>query len=473
MNEAMDLYPILSTVNGIVAIVVVLGLCLFVHEAGHFAAAKLFGCRVHEFALGFGPPILKIRRGETEYRLNIFPLGGYVRIAGMEPGAEDVEGGFHSIPRWQGAIVIAAGVFMNMVLAFIVFAFVALSTGVSDPSDGRILVRKVLQGTPAQRAGLLPGDEIIAVNGSRHSMEVQSLDPDGAAAKAGLNSSMMIEAVEDNKVYLPAAAYESARRAEGKTVKVTAIDTSVEDLTRQLRYLELPKPPPGGAEDPDVARNLLEKSWGLGFNELTRAGLVGAISERPEEPVTLTINRDGQTQQVTLTPAVEYARYPVREPNGSVRTPHRAVGRMGTVIGASVRPIGVVEAGKEGMRRSYGAVMMVVFGIKAMLSKHIESGAGGPVAIMAMSAEQARLGWDAVFNWLAIISANLAVINLAPIPPFDGFRILLLGFEGTIKRRIDEQKELILTLAGFVVIICFIVLVTFQDIVNLVRYGTP
>ncbi|MFP3902645.1 MAG: site-2 protease family protein [Armatimonadota bacterium] len=469
----MDLYPILSTVNGIVAIIVVLGLCLFVHEAGHFAAAKLFGCRVHEFALGFGPPILHRRRGETDYRLNIFPLGGYVRIAGMEPGAEDVEGGFHTIPRWQGAIILGAGVFMNLLLAFIVFALVAFYTGVSDPSDGRILVRKVMHDTPAQEAGLRSGDELIAINGSRHSIQVASIDPDGAASEVGLSEAMMIETVEGRRVHLPHDAYDAAREAEGETARVSVIDTSVENLSRQLKYLEVPKPPPGGDDDPAEARKLLEESWGLGFRELTQSALIGAITERPDEPVALTIKRDGQIQEITLTPAVEYARYPVREANGTIRTPHRAVGRIGTVIGAPVKKVGVLQASQEGVERSYGAVMMVVFGIKAMISKHIESGAGGPVAIMALSAEQAKMGWDAVFNWLAIISANLAVINLVPIPPFDGFRILLIGFEGTIKRRIDEQKELILTLAGFVVIIFFIVLVTFRDIVNVIRYGTP
>lgn len=469
----MDLHALLSTVNGILAIGVVLGLCLFVHEAGHFLAAKLFGCNVHEFALGFGPPIFSRTWGETDYRLNVFPLGGYVRIAGMEPGSEAVQGGFHSIPRWQGGVVIVAGVTMNIVLALVVFTLVPLFAGVPDSSDDRVLVRKVLHGEPAEKAGLQPGDEVVAVEGSRHSITIASIDPAGAAARAGLTKTMVIDTVEGESVYLPVSAYTLARNTDRQQVTVGAVDRSVEDISNQLRHLKFPKPPAGGGDDATEATRILEGSWGLEFEDLTTGALVGAIGQRPDQPVDLTIKRDGEVMHLTVPTAVEYARRPVRSPDGTVRTPHRPVGKIGAIVSHPVRKIGITQAIEQGVRSSYQSVMMVVFGVKAMISKEIESGAGGPVAIMAMSAEQAKIGWSAVFNWVGIISANLAIINLAPIPPFDGFRVLLLGYEGVLRRRIDEQKELILTLAGFILIICFVVIITFHDIVNLVRYGTP
>ncbi|MCL5290834.1 MAG: RIP metalloprotease RseP [Bacillota bacterium] len=150
-----------------VASVVVFGLLIFFHELGHFLVAKRVGIMVHEFSLGFGPKVFGIHRGDTRYNLRLLPLGGFVRMAGMDPNEEEdklipVEKTFNHKTAMQRAAVIIAGPLMNFALAAVLFAFILMLQGVPDPASTRI--GEVLQNSPAQRAGLQAGDVITAIN---------------------------------------------------------------------------------------------------------------------------------------------------------------------------------------------------------------------------------------------------------------------------------------------------------------------
>lgn len=150
-----------------VASVVVFGLLIFFHELGHFLVAKRVGIMVHEFSLGFGPKVFGIDRGDTRYNLRLLPLGGFVRMAGMDPNEEEdklipVEKTFNHKTAMQRAAVIIAGPLMNFALAAVLFAFILMLQGVPDPASTRI--GEVLENSPAQRAGLQAGDVITAIN---------------------------------------------------------------------------------------------------------------------------------------------------------------------------------------------------------------------------------------------------------------------------------------------------------------------
>ncbi|MCL6519919.1 MAG: M50 family metallopeptidase [Armatimonadetes bacterium] len=148
------------------ALIIIIGALIFFHELGHFAAAKLFRIRVEEFAFGFGPKFIRIfKRGETEYTIHPIPLGGFVKLAGMEPGKEDIPGGFNSKPVGQRMLVYFSGPLMSFVLAYLIFCMlgvvIGLPTGIINKVD------LVAPGSEAERIGLKTGDLIVSINGEK------------------------------------------------------------------------------------------------------------------------------------------------------------------------------------------------------------------------------------------------------------------------------------------------------------------
>ncbi|MDU2066570.1 MAG: RIP metalloprotease RseP [Sporomusaceae bacterium] len=149
----------------VIATVFVFGLLVFVHELGHFATAKWTGMRVDEFAIGFGKSIFSVRRGETLYSLRLIPLGGFNKIAGMDPDEEQDERSFQSKPIWARMLVIVAGSAMNFLLPVLLFAIVFFSAGIDKVSPEPV-IGSVMAERPAERAGFLQGDRIQSVNGT-------------------------------------------------------------------------------------------------------------------------------------------------------------------------------------------------------------------------------------------------------------------------------------------------------------------
>jgi regulator of sigma E protease len=148
----------------LLADIFVFGLLIFVHELGHFIFAKLTGMRVDEFAIGFGPKIIGRQYGETFYSLRLIPLGGYNKIAGMDPDEEEDERSFGRKPLWARAVTIFAGAMMNFVLPIILYIIIFSVSGIDKPSEESI-IGQVITGRPAAQAGLQTGDRITAIDG--------------------------------------------------------------------------------------------------------------------------------------------------------------------------------------------------------------------------------------------------------------------------------------------------------------------
>jgi regulator of sigma E protease len=466
------LNTLLTHLNSGAAIVVVLGLCLLCHEAGHFVVAKLCGMRVEEFAFGFGRALFQRRRGETNYRLNLFPVGGYVKIAGMEPGAVGVERGFHTRPRWQGALVIIAGSVANIILAVALFTVVTLWQGLPKPGDEGIYIAKVAADSPAQAAGLRPRDRIVAVDGQRQALELTAVSP-GPAQAAGLKKNAIIERIGGVEVNTPIEMLAALRAARGQTVSALVLDPDAKSLATQEQKLNLPVPPAVRQSASADAAQVLEEAYALQFAPLSQGALVGYIAARPRQTVGLTVERRGQMVQAQATTETGHGRYTARDEKGMLYSRIREIGRIGVVLRGATRPATIHEALQAGVIRTIGSAATVVLSVQAMVRREVEPELAGPVAIMAISAERARIGWDAVLGWGGIISSILAVMNLFPFPPFDGFRVALLGFEGIVRRRVDARVELVVSVAGFIFVMFLFVALTAKDVTNLVRYGTP
>jgi len=147
----------------IIATIFVIGLLVFFHELGHFITAKLVGMKVHEFALGFGPKLISKQSGETLYSVRAIPLGGFNKIAGMDPDDEQDEFSFNAKPIWARMLVIVAGPIMNFLLPILLFLIVFLGSGIDTPSD-QAIIGSILPNRPAAQVGLAAGDRILSVN---------------------------------------------------------------------------------------------------------------------------------------------------------------------------------------------------------------------------------------------------------------------------------------------------------------------
>lgn len=171
----------------LLAALIVFGVLITVHELGHFAAAKLVGMQVDEFAIGFGPKLYQTEKKGTVYTLRALPLGGFNRIAGMEPGEENVENGFHTKPLWARMVVILAGVTMNFLLPLLLFFGIFFFHGTETPVNEPVLGR-VMDHQPASDAGLMKGDRIISINGTKLSAwtDVSTLIQEAGSKKSTL-----------------------------------------------------------------------------------------------------------------------------------------------------------------------------------------------------------------------------------------------------------------------------------------------
>lgn len=466
--------------NAILAVVVVLGLAILFHEAGHFLAARLCGIGVEEFAIGFGPILWRRRWGDTLFSLRLLPFGGFARIAGMEPGQADVPGGLYTRPRYVQAFVFVAGVLMNVVLALLLFTVVIFWQGVPDETRQGVMVTRPIPGTPAAEAGFRKGDQILAIDGHRDNLWIGEVQSGSVADRAGLGKDMYISFINERIAAVPSELLAAVVSAGPRGIVLTVMNPRadrLQDAYRRVRILVSSQLRHQAAEDlrkpPVAADQAAGRLLGVAWRGLTPGGIADYIALRPGKPITFTVLRAGQVTELTVTPRITWERVLEVGPDGTLRTPHRQVGRIGIVLGTPRREPGLLEGLKTAVASTGGSVATLVTAIRAMASREIEAELGGPIAIMAMTAEQARIGWDAVLNWGGLISANLAVLNLIPFPPFDGSYLLMVLLEAIARRRISDKVRFAVTAAGFVLVLIVFVIFTFSDIMNLVRYRTP
>jgi len=467
---------LLSGVNSLLAIGVVLGLCLFFHEAGHFLAAKACRMGVYEFALGFGPALYKRKMRDTVYSIRSLPLGGFVRIAGMDGEDRDAPNSFYSRPWWQGLFVIVAGVLMNIVLAVLVYWTVYVFSGIPAPDSTEVIIRKVFAGDPAETGGMKVGDNIIGVGGSYRCTEIVAVDEGSLAEKMGLKAGHRVFQIGDEQVSIPGDILEQLRAAGDKPPKVWVMNGEGESIEERVFSVD-PPPPSALADVPaelsgEEGDRLAKQILGARFAPLDQETAHTYISTRPDERLTLTVLRDGETVHLAVTPESKYARVGMVDDGGKLHSPHRLVGRIGITLGPRLERVGVFEGLKLGVVQSYGAVAMVILSLKAMIVGQIAAEPTGPIGIMAMTAETAKLGWAAVLTWCGFISANLAVINMLPIPPFDGGQSVLIIIEAALRRRINEALEMAVRLAGLALILVLFAWLAYGDILNLVKFRT-
>lgn len=449
----------------VIAFFVVISVLILVHELGHFLAAKSVNIQVPRFSLGLGPRVVGFRRGETEYVLSAIPLGGYVKMAGMEDdeAAEALEGGaaasdeppvdpertFDSKPLWARAWVISAGVIFNMIFAFLVFIGLGLGYGDAEIASTRLFVvgADSLTGGAAALARIPAGAEVQAVGQT----PVQSWNEVQAALDAAPAGpvTLRLAAAPPVTVELPAAGQERDRL-------LARVQPFAEPEIR--RVVE------GGAAERAGLRAGDRVVAAGGRPVRAWQDLEGAIRASPGRPLALLVERGGQRLPVTVTPATE------RELNEEMR--RVPVGKIGVetprpeVVRRTIGPAEAVARGWQQTWESAGAIVAVLG--RLLTGGESMRSLGGPLAIGQISGETARLGLSAFLSFLAIFSINLAIFNLLPIPILDGGHLLFIAIEAVRGRPLSVEQRVRFSHVGMILVVGLMVWAITNDILRVV-----
>jgi regulator of sigma E protease len=444
----------------IVSLIVVLGVLVFVHEAGHFVAAKWAGIYVHRFSLGLGAPIpwLTFRRGETEYSISWLPLGGYVKMASREEdiGSSQLEGGrpdvvvppnrmFEAKPVWQRMVVILAGVTMNALFAWLLFTFLAAKNGRQiDPvtTVGRVVDELVPAGAESFRQ-IRPGSRIVKVNGQ----PVTSWD----------EITQGIANTPDPEVRL--------ELADGQVITAPIHPDALELRLKASQALQPFRVPLVGQVVPGrpAARAGIEAGDTIvqvnGRPVAQWYDLLELLQKNGQRPLTVEVARAGGHRQFQITPYVDS----VTGPDGR----KQAIGRIGVAVGGGFRSesLSLGEAVVEGWHGTVGASTQIVRTVRGLFSGRISRReVGGPILIGQLAGESARLGLDPFLAFMALISINLAVLNLLPVPVLDGGQFLFLVAEAVVRRPLPLKLRERLTMVGLLLIVLLMGLAFSNDL---------
>ncbi len=327
-------------------------LLIIPHELGHLWAAKRCGMQVYRFSFGFGPKLWGFKKGETEYSISVLPLGGYVKIAGMEPAERDLENGFHRKPLKNRILVLSAGSVMNYLVAIILFSLVFMM-GFQTPDLKEAVVGEVKKGSPAALASLLPGDKILRVNGQ----EVKGWEEMALAIKDSGEDVLKLEVQREKKVF----------------------SLSVKPIF-----------------DPQLNKKI-----------------------------------------IGISPPILFTRY----------SPLIAL--------------------TKATQRTFFITKLILTALGGMIMGKIPAQFTGPVGIAGIIGQSVKMGLAPLFSLAALLSINLGLFNLFPIPALDGGRLLFLVVEGIRRGKVlDLEKEELVHYIGFIILITLILLITYQDILR-------
>jgi len=436
----------------VLAVIFVLGVMILIHELGHFMAAKYFDVRVEAFSFGFGPRLFGKKVGETDYRVCLLPLGGYVKMAGEQPGDEHTNDPreFMSKPRWQRLIIAVMGPAMNVALA------ISLLIGLYMVRYERLAIQQqdavlgdVEANSPAAKADLREGDRIVAINGKQN--------PNW----------------EDVTMRIVASAKRPVRlvvERQGKRFEATVTPTS--EPSSGIGYTGWSERVP--IQLGDIARDMPADKAGLKPGDVlvsvegqavhSRHKLPEVLQQRAGQPVVLEYLRNGEKRTTTLTPVYHHS------------SEEGSAWRIGVVLMPKYERIATrlsfpdaVKESFEQNRKNATLIFQFLQGIvqRRMSPKSLE----GPIGIARLSGQAARQGSSDLVMLMSAISLNLGIFNLLPIPILDGGVIMLLLLESLMGRDLSLAVKERIVQAGFVFLMLLFVFVIYNDIMKSLARG--
>ncbi len=351
--------------TSIIGLLIVLGVLIFFHELGHFIMAKAFGVGVEKFSLGFGPALVKWKKGRTEYCISAFPLGGFVKMVGEQPDSplsdEDRPYAFNLKPVFQRMIIVAAGPVFNFLLAIIIF-FVLFSV------VGLMLLKP----------------------------EIGEVRADSPAAEAGLQKGDRITWIEGNAI----------------------------------------------------------ESW---------SEMAEAIAASNGAPVAIRVDREGRETEMVVTPVVE----PMEDIFGEIQD--RYIIGVTAAGSTDVIRLGPLEAFGESLHRTYLIVELTILSVAKMIRGAVSvDNLGGPIMIAQMAGEQVRHGLVNLLGFIALVSINLGILNLLPIPVLDGGHLMFFGIEAAKGSPVSVRTREVAQQIGLFILLTLIIFVFYNDIMRII-----
>lgn len=426
-------------------LIVLIGVMILIHELGHYWAARFFDVRVEAFSFGFGPRLFGFRRGETDFRFSLILFGGYVKMSGEQPGDEAASDprSFQSKPRWQRLIIAFAGPAMNVVLAVGLLAglFMVRYPKLAN-ADAPAKIGYVQKDSPADKAGLRAGDIIVQFDDVREPKweDVALKEAAGAGRK------------------LKIAFLRNGERMESTITPVLDARTGIGNC--------------GWEDDSDIILGGIVPGMNAEKVGLRRGDVIVSVNGQPVrsmsrlhelirgtngQPVQLVYRRDGKEQAARVMPTYSDS---------------EGAGRW--MIGVQLeRPVVITklafaDAVQESVRRNIKGASLIYQFLQGLVERRMSAKSiEGPIGIARLSGDAAREGPTAFFELMSMVSLNLAVFNLLPIPILDGGLILLLLIEMVMRRDMSLQVKEAVFKVGMVFLMAVVVFVLYNDISKL------
>jgi regulator of sigma E protease len=434
--------------------VIVIGFMVLIHEFGHYAVAKLLGVRVEQFAIGFGKRLFGFRRGETDYRINALPFGGYVKMSGENPMDERTGDPreFLSHSRWHRFLIAIAGPVMNILLAIVLLTGVYM-VHYEHPAylDQPAVVGWVEHGSPAEKQGVKPGDHIVQIDGVQNptweQVEVKQL----LSANQPLSFAVQRDGQDITGSVVPVSASNSGAGAAGWTPYEQVV---IGDLEPGMPAAKAGLKP----GDKIIAMD--------GKPVPSIQAMIDSLQQTKNKPLQLTVERGGQTLTLNVAPILA-------DTPGATEKHYRLGFKNSYETKVTKLPLSEALSHSLADNKRYSVILLQLVG-KLVQRKASPKMFSGPIGIAQQTGEAAQeKGWTPLLGLCAAISLNLGIFNLLPIPIMDGGVILLLFIESLMRRDISLQIKERIYQAAFVFLILFAAMVIYNDIKKTIAPGLP
>jgi regulator of sigma E protease len=423
---------------------VLIGVMILVHELGHFWAARAFDVKVEVFSFGFGPRLFGFRRGETDYRFSLILFGGYVKMAGEAPGEQESDDprALSHKPRWQKLIIAAAGPFMNVVLAIAVLTGLFMVSYEKALNPGGAIIGHVQPDSPAARAGILAGDKIVQLNGKDNPdwEEIITKEIEGAqrtltvtVERNGRQFPVSLTPVLDDKEGVGSAGWEGQNE-----IQVGSVNEGYPAAAAGLKK-----------------GDLLVKINSIPIH--SRYTLPEVIRRSDGKPVTIEYVRDGAHHTVMLKPVFK---------NPDASSSRWMIGVLPDIkLNIQKTKLSFPDALRESLSQNGKNASLIVEFLRGILERRMAAkNLSGPVGIAHYATEAAQEGPGPFLMLMSVVSLNLAIVNLLPIPILDGGVILTLLIEMVMGRDLSLNVKEAMLKVGFVFLMMLVVFTIYNDI---------